>query len=213
MTEINGNIQQNQGFNPYHFSENMHEIGPQMPEITYPQAVERIESYQDESFRELQMWIGRFRALNTLLIGLPVIVFSWFAIIEENLTAAGVITVVLYGLSYLAYRRAKRFLAGQEYKSFSNIKENIYVYSQRPGDTTVNRRKREFEEKLNASKNQSGAKVVAVKFADHLNANEQWTEEWPTRLLNTVLADRAIRHKVLGEKDPEWYDTYILKQE
>lgn len=189
------------------------ENGPKWPEITFSEAAERIENYQDEWFQELKTWQERFANAKILFGGLPILIATWISF-DYGLESAAITLLFLYLIVLMAYRRAKRWMAGKEIECYSNIKENIYVYSlHHPRDKKVNKRKREHEEKLEAANNQSDPRVIAIHFADHTHPNEQWDVDWPGRLLEDVLEDRKNRHLELGTKDPEWYEKYVLKQE
>ncbi len=213
MYAENQKSQQTQGFSPYRNAENDYANIPHEYAISYAEAVERIEGYQDEWFQELQLWETRFKNAQILFGGIPILVATWISF-DSGLESTAMCLLFLYIIVLMAYRRAKRWMKGKEIECYSNIKENIYVYSKyAPRDKTVGKRKREHEEKLRGANNQSNPSVIAIHFADHTHPNEQWDVDWPGRLLEYILEDRKNRHLELGTKDPEWYEKYILKQE
>ena len=211
MYAENQETQHSQGFSPSRAAGYSNAGPTQEYALTYAEVAERIEGYQDEWFQELKVWEDRFYLAKVMFGAIPAFAAASIGVLY-GMTQSAVCAFVLYSAVLILYRRTKKWMAGKEFECYSNIKENIYVYSRKPFDQVENR-KLELEKKIYESANKSYPIVVAIHFTDHENANEQWDVEWPTRLLEDVLEDRSKRHKKLGEDDPDWYKRYILKQD
>lgn len=210
-------IQQNQGFSPSRNFGAHSENGPQMaeiyPEITFSEAQKIIEGYQDENFVLLESWQRRIYNLNLSLATVPALPFAWFAF--ESLLTGLIVSSVGYLISYFVYKKGQSFLASKTIECYANIKENIYVYHERPKDTTVLARKKYHAEMLEQAKNLTPipVQVIDIYFRIGKHCNETWDHEWPARLISEIQKDRSNRHKRLAKDYPLLYKKYILKQE
>lgn len=217
-TTVNrGETQQIQGFaehpNYGTHSENSPNWAEINPEISFSEAQKIIEGYQDENFVLLESWQNRISALNAFLGAAPLLPTVWYAF--SDLLFGVILSVVLYTLAYLMYKRGQSFLEAKTIECYANIKDNIYVYHEHENDRTVLKRKKKHVEMLEKANNLTPlpVKVIDIYFGIGEHCNETWNGEWPGRLIREVQKDRSTRHKKLAKDYPLLYKKYILKQE
>lgn len=215
MYAQDNNIAGNQQFNPYQgaqytYANPTHQYAGNDALISFKEVKDRIESEQDEGFRLMRRWERIKAKMAMICFTTPVLISIYLGF--QNISLALVALIVLGLIAFFLYKELRTYVGKEIEVCTSNIKENIYVYSEHPGDETVYIRQLALEKMIMASKNKWYPMVVAIYFRDGQNANELWAGTWPARLLQTFLQDRDKRHRHLSKDYPEDYRKYILKQ-
>jgi len=104
--------------------------------------------------------------------------------------------------------RRKRVLT---LRQLAQQKDNIYIYSEWAGDTSVYKRAEEMRRLLKESGNQLGVEVHEIYYQDYCAPTETW-DEFLVRRYEYIKEDTAKRHQYLNNLERRWYVQKVLAQ-